>query len=82
MAKAYYEDPERQVPFPKKDVKRGPKPKLFEAERKDHVVRFIDENATATVSDVMDSLTDAFATIGSNKVSRQQNYERRMQSYT
>ena len=54
-AKMYYEDPERQVPFPKNDVKRGLKPKVLEAVHKDHVINFIDENATATVSDVMDS---------------------------
>ncbi|KAG0176013.1 hypothetical protein DFQ28_002682 [Apophysomyces sp. BC1034] len=60
-AKAYYDDPEKNIPLPKKENKRGPKPVLLATQHKDHVIHFVNDNATATVTDVIDSFTSAFA---------------------
>ncbi|KAI9469623.1 hypothetical protein BDB00DRAFT_748178, partial [Zychaea mexicana] len=67
LAKEYYEDPERRIPTGADKKKRGPKPALFEEAHKDHVTRFIDDNSTATVTDVMNSLTAAFEDLKINK---------------
>ncbi|CEP07372.1 hypothetical protein [Parasitella parasitica] len=62
-----------------KKKKRGPKPALLEEAHKDHVTRFIDDNSTATVTDVMNSLTAAFKDLKINKtiVNREDAIEKR-----
>ncbi|KAI8880152.1 hypothetical protein K501DRAFT_158965, partial [Backusella circina FSU 941] len=70
--KAYRDDPEKKVPMPKTDKKRGPKPTFLATDHKSHAINYIDENATATVSDAMDSLTNAFMDLKLTKSSVQQ----------
>ncbi|KAI9492989.1 hypothetical protein BDB00DRAFT_764558, partial [Zychaea mexicana] len=53
-AKAYRDGPEKKI------KKRGPKPTFLATEQQSHLIDYIDENATATVSDVVDSLTNVF----------------------
>lgn len=58
---------QRRIPTGDDKKKRGPKPALFEEAHKDHITRFIDDNSTATVTDVMNSLTAAFEDLKINK---------------